>query len=362
MAKKKSEDKSPVDAMIDELMEKYPESVPDVMTAGQVKRLYLSSPNLNYVFGGGFPLGRVEEMFGPESGGKTVLAASIGGQIQRRTDDGPTRVIYVDVEHTFDINYAIVVGLDPDKKKLTFIHPRNGEEGFEICDRLIQTGEFGLIVWDSIASTPSASVLVSDYGKASFGKTAALFSESLKKFNPYLNRYGTSLLLLNQVRAKIGGQQKPGMPPQENTGGGYAPKFYASWRARVGKTEDIKEGATVIGNKIHVRNVKSKIGFPKRSCDLELYYATGFNPDLEYATFISDLELVDKSGNWYSYKGDRIGQGRPALLDWLRNNRDTFEEMKIMVNESFKRHSVLDEKEVVEEEAEAEAQALDDQE
>lgn len=349
-----------VDEIIDKLMADYTESVPDVMIAGTVKRLYLSSPKLNYTFGGGFPRGRVVEMFGPESGGKTVIASEIGGEYQRQ-QEAPDRVIYVDMEHVFDIHYAMTVGLDPAKSKLTFVHPRNGEEGFLICDKLIQTGEFGLIVWDSIAATPSASTLVAEYGKATFGKTAALFSEALKKFNPYLSRHDTSLLLLNQIRAKIGGAQKPGMPPQENTAGGFAPKFYSSWRARVGKTEDYLDGKQVIGNGIRVKNVKSKIGFPKRSAELELFYATGFNPDMEYVDFISDLGLVEKKASWYYHDGTKIGQGRLQLLEWLRENRDTFEEMKVMVNDSFKKHSLLDDGETIDEEAEKESDMLDEQ-
>jgi recombination protein RecA len=352
MAKKKNE----LNELLDKLRKSHGASVADVMEAGRVKRFILSSPKLNYIFGGGFPIARIIEMFGPESGGKTVLASSIAGQIQRREDGYPSKVIYVDMEHTFDINYAQVVGLDPDPEKFVFIHPRHGEEGFTICEELIQTGEFGLIVWDSIAATPSSSVIEDEFGKASFGKTALLFSEALKKFNPNLSRYNTSMILLNQLRADIGGYNPHG--PAEKTAGGYAPKFYASWRGRVARKENIMDSTTVIGNTITVKNVKSKIGFPKRSAELELYYATGFNPDLEYVDFIVNLGLVDKAGSWYSFEGDKIGQGRTELVKWLYEHREIFEEFKDTVNESFSQHTILDEAEQEDEEAEKEAEAL----
>jgi recombination protein RecA len=351
--------KSDIDSVLDSLRKEYGNSIPDVMEAGTVKRLYLSSPKLNYLYGGGFPMGRAVEMFGPESGGKTVLASATGGEIQKQKEF-PDRVIYVDMEHAFEVSYAITAGLSADKDKLIFVHPKHGEEGFEICDKLIQTGEIGLIVWDSIASTPSVSQMTDEYGKASFGKTALLFSEGLKKFNPYLSRFNTSLILLNQVRAKIGGMSSRG--PQENTAGGYAPKFYASWRARVSRTENITDKSEVIGNKIRVSNVKSKIGFPKRVAELELYYSTGFDPELEYIDFIGDLGLVDKKGSWYSYKEEKIGQGRIELMNWLREHRDTFEEMKYEVNQSFKKHTILDEKTPEDIEAQMESDLLDEQE
>jgi len=353
---KKTETQNKLDSLFDKMKKDYPLSLPDVMVAGHVNRLLLSSPKLNYIFGGGMPIGRIIELFGPESGGKTILLSHIAGQFQKRTDGKPNTVVIVDMEHTFDIDYAQIAGLDPDPKKLIFLHPQHGEEGFEICQKLIETGEISLIGWDSIAATPSASTLVDEYGHSNFGKTAALFSEGLRKFNPYLSRFGTSLILLNQVRAKIGGFQSYG--PQENTPGGYAVKFYASWRGRVSKIQDILDNKVTIGNSIRIKNVKSKIGIPKRSAELELYYDTGFNPDLEYIDFIISLGLVEKSGAWYIYKDEKF-QGREALIEMLRNNRDIFDEMKEIVNNSFKNHSPLDDMETEDMQAEAEMIALD---
>jgi recombination protein RecA len=334
-----------LDKTIDKLRKEYGKSLPDVLVAGAVKRLVLSSPKLNYIFGGGYPIGRITEFFGPESGGKTVLSCYIGGEVQKRKDNMPPLVIFVDMEHTFDVNYASTAGLSPDEDKLVFIHPKYGEEGFDICQRLIETGEVGLIIWDSIAETPSAAVMEDEYGKASFGATAKLFAEGLKKFNPYLSRYDTSMILLNQVRADIGGWSPHGGPAEKTTGG-YAPKFYASWRGRVSRVEDIVDSKkTILGMKMRVKGVKSKIGIPKRSCELELYYATGFNPFLEYIDYFVELGIVDKAGSWYSYEGERLGQGIDSVSTYFHEHKDAFEAMKQTVNDSFIQHTVLDEKE-----------------
>ncbi len=176
----------------------------------------------------------------------------------------------------------------------------------------------------------------------SFGGTAKLFSEGLRKLNPYLSRFGTSLILLNQVRDQIGGFAMPGMKP-ESTPGGRAVKFYASWRGRVSKMEDIADKKEVIGNTIKIRNAKSKVGFPKRIAQLELYYGNGFNPDQEYVDFIIKLGLVKQGGAWLSNEewGMKV-QGRDKLLDWLKANPDKFEECKAAVTASFTSSTVLD--------------------
>lgn len=176
----------------------------------------------------------------------------------------------------------------------------------------------------------------------SFGGTAKLFSEGLRKLNPYLSRYGTSMILLNQIRDQIGGFAMPGMKP-ESTPGGRAVKFYASWRARVSKMEDIADKKEVIGNTIKIRNVKSKVGFPKRLAALELYYGTGFNPDQEYVDFIIKLGLVKQGGAWISNEewGMKV-QGRDKFLDWLKANPEKFNACKEIVNQSFTSNTVLD--------------------
>jgi len=327
---------------LSKLMKNYKEALPDVQDAGQVKRLALSSPQLNFIFGGGFPLGRIVELYGPFSGGKTVVSSYIGGQFQKRTDGGPKTVLFIDMEHSFDKNYAEIAGLSLADEDLIFVKPLHGEEAFCIVEDLVKTGLIGLVIWDSVAATSSVAEMEKEYGAANFGRTAALLSQGLRKLNPYLSRYKTSMILLNQVRDNIGGFAMPGMKP-ESTPGGHAVKFYASWRARVSKMEDIADRKEVIGNTIKLKNSKSKIGFPKRLAQLELYYATGFNPDQEYVDFIIKLGLVKVGGAWISNEdwGLKV-QGREKLLDWLKANPEKFNECKEIVNKSFSSSTILD--------------------
>lgn len=334
---------------IDELRKTYGRSLPDVKDAGVVKRLVLNSPKLNYLFGGGFPLNRFIEVFGSESAGKSIFASYVGGNIQKRTDNNQKTVLYVDMEYSFDKNYAENAGLDCSDDKFIFVQPLNGEEAFGIMEDLIKTQQIGLIIYDSTSTTPTAAAMEEDYGKKSFGGAGLLFSEGLKKLNPYVARYNTPVILLTQMRAKIGFQSYG--PPDAPSGGGYAPRFYASWRARLNKSEDIMNGDEVIGNKIKVKNVKSKIGYPKRSAELDLYYNSGFNSDAEYIDFMVSLGIVEKKGGWYSNEewGLKV-QGADKLLPYLYDNPDKFEEVKKTVNDTFNTHSILDSQESQEEE------------
>lgn len=184
----------------------------------------------------------------------------------------------------------------------------------------------------------------------SFGGGGKLFSEGLKKLNPYVARNNVGLILLRQMRAKVGSMPSYG-PPDTAAGGGYAPEFYASWRARVSKVEDIMDKTEVIGNSIKVKNVKSKIGFPKRSAILDLYYGSGFNPEAEYMDFIIDLGIVQKKASWLSNEQWGFkGQGQKSLLEFLQGKPDLFDEVKKEVNSLFEKHSMLDDNEVDENE------------
>jgi len=344
---------SKLKSVLTALRKEYGRSLPDINEAGVVHKIPLSSPQLNYVFGGGFPLGRIVELHGMRSGGKSVLSSYIGGQIQKRTDGGPSTVLYVDSEYTFDIQYAKTVGLDTtpieENGKLMFMQPQHGEEAFTMVENAVKTGEVGLVIWDSVNTTATRGAMEDEFGKRSFGGAGLLFSEGLKKLNPHLARHNCSMILLRQMRASIGGG--PHGPTEEASGGGYAPEFYASWMAGVSRVDDIKDKDVVIGNSIRIRNNKSKIGFPKRIAEMRLMYASGFSPDSEYIDFIVDLGLVKKAGAWFSNEEWGFkGQGRDSLLDFLCNNPEIFNKMKNIVNESFTRHSILDSREEVNEE------------
>jgi recombination protein RecA len=278
------------------------------------------------------------------SGGKTVLAYYVASQFQKRTDAPEKRkVLFVDIEHSFNVNYAMAVGLDPDNN-FELLRPLDGEEGFEIVDSMVRTGEIGLVVWDSVAATGAKKTMESEYGKATYGGTAALMSQGLIKLNPLLSRYETSMIFINQVRAKIGGMMGyyPGADENSNVGG-WALKFYSQWRGRVSKGEDIVLDKEVIGNQIKIRNVKSKIGVPKRSITLDLYYDRGLDTDSEYIDFIVNLELVQKAGAWLSNDDWKMKvQGRDGLLKWLKENPDRWEEARQKVDASFSGATILD--------------------
>jgi len=329
------------------LRKTYDAAIPDVKEVGIVKKIPVSSPNMNYILGGGIPRGRISVLLGQESGGKTIVASYLAGQIQKQKDY-PNVICFIDMEHTFDRNYASVVGLDTeDDSKFIFVRPKHGEEGFEIMKSLAETGEIGMFIWDSVAATPSARALGKDIGSATFGGTASVMAEGLKIVNPILSRFQIPSIFINQVRAKIGGM--PGYGPQENLKvGGYALPFYSSWSAKISRIEDIMDKKETIGIKMRVKNTKSKIGIPKRIVDLDLYFKTGFNSDMEYIDFIVNLGYVDKAGAWLSNEewGMKV-QGRNGLLDYLKEHPSKFDEIKQEINNSFNQHLAFDNENVI---------------
>lgn len=331
---------------LSKVMKKYTTSVQAPEEAGHVDRLLLDSPRLNYNFGGGFPLGRIVEFFGPESGGKSVLSWYIGGHIQRREKQNV--VLILDYERTFNSKYARTAGLELDPDKLIIIRPLTGEEGFQIAQEMVETGDIGLIIIDSLAAIPAGKAVDSDYGKGFVGP-AALISSALVKFNPYLDRFKTSLININQERDDIGGfSPVPGMVAKK-TPGGAAPRYWASWRARVTRTQDIKVKGVAVGNGIKVTNKKNKIGVPKRVSEMVLYYGSGFDVMEEYVSFIADKEmgLADIRGAWiYGLDGTPLEgqkfQGRANLSEWLLQNPGVLEACKLHITAKFEQNLSTD--------------------
>ena len=193
---------SKVKALLTKLKKNHEATIRDVQIAGIIPRLFLSSPQLNYLFGGGYPLGRIFQFHGPESSGKSTLSTYIAGEIQKQPDHNI--VVYVDFERTFEKDFAQKLGLSLDEDKFIFLRPEDGEEAFELLDPLLRTDEIGLVIWDSASTTPSRAVVAADYGKSNFGSSAKLFSESLKKFNPLLEKFKTSMIIISQERDNIG--------------------------------------------------------------------------------------------------------------------------------------------------------------
>lgn len=325
-----------ISTLLAKLKKSYGDAFQDVKQVGTVKRLFLESPQLNFIFGGGFGLGRIYEFSGPESGGKSTLATYIGGEVQRKNEK--PIVVYVDFERTFDEKYANTLGLDTSEEKFIFLRPLTGENGFKIIKQLVEELPIGLIIWDSLAVTPSASQL-EDPDRATFGGTAKVFANGLKYINPYLSKYDTSLIVINQERANIGAMYGPDF----STTGGYAIKYYSSWRGRITRIDDIKDKGSMVGIVSKVRNTKNKIGIPKREAELELRFASGFDSDNEYLKFIIDLGIVQQRGAWfYQEEWGFKGNGRDSIMNYLRANPDLFTSVKNSVNMMLCDETVLD--------------------
>lgn len=323
-------------ALINKLKKTYADAFADVKESGTVQRLFLESPQLNFIFGGGFGLGRIYEFSGPESGGKSTLATYIGGEIQKKNANRPI-VVYVDFERSFDEKYANTLGLCTSEDQFIFLRPLTGEDGFKILKQLVEELPVGLIIWDSLAVTPSVAQ-VEDPDRATFGGTARLFACGLKYINPYLSKFNTSMIVINQERANIGGYGA-----DFSTTGGYAIKYYSSWRGRITRIDDIKDAGSMVGIISRVRNTKNKIGIPKRDAELELRFATGFDSENEYLKFIVDLGIVEKRGAWF-YQEDWgfKGNGRDSILEFLKKSPELFTSVKNTVNAMLSGETILD--------------------
>lgn len=485
---------SKLSTVLGKLQKQYKEAIVNVQQVGTISRIRTDSPSLNFIFGGGFGMGRIYEFSGPESGGKSTLATYIGGQIQKKNTDRPI-VVYVDFEYSFDETYANTLGLSTDQDTdFVFLRPTHGEEAFTLLRDLIVELPVGLIIIDSLATTPSIAqvedpnkacvspdtpitffverekhmqtmqqlfesagynyndmepytfypveknikiqtlntntgdtefarvnslvykgtgsgywVVVNDVPVFSctrdhkfyevnseeyitaaelypnfigasetgdnievsliemeeefpvldlevdefhtylsggllshntFGGTAKVYANGLKFINPYLGRYDTSMIVINQERANIGSF---GPGPAFSTTGGYAIKYYASWRGRITRVEDIKEKGLTVGIVSKVRNQKNKIGIPKREALLELKFESGFDSEKEYLQFIVDLGIVTRKGAWFENEEWNFrGQGRDSVREFLVANPELFEQVKNTVNALMNKETVLD--------------------
>lgn len=328
---------SKITSVLAKLSKTYNQAIANVEDVGTVKRIYLESPQLNFIFGGGFGLGRIYEFSGPESGGKSTLATYIAGELQKKYDERPI-VVYVDFEYSFEKKYANTLGLDTSDDKFILLRPMHGEEATTILGEIISQLPVGLVIWDSAAATPSISQ-VEDPNKASFGGTAKVFANGLKYLNPILSRNDTSMIIINQERANVGVIHGSDF----KVAGGYAIKYYASWRGRITRIEDIKEKGLTVGIVSKVRNTKNKIGIPKREAELQLWFASGFDSDNEYVKFLVDLGIVKQGGAWFSNEEWGFkGQGRDSILAFLNENPDVFTIAKNTVNALMSGETVLD--------------------
>jgi recombination protein RecA len=326
-----------VASVLGKLKGAFKEAVTDVKVVGTIPRVFLESPSLNFIFGGGFGKGRIYEFFGPESSGKSTLATYIGGEIQKK-NDRPI-VVYMDFEYSFDEAFANKLGLSTDQDDFILLRPENGETGFQLLKEIMEQLPVGLVIIDSIAATPSIDQM-NDAFKANFGSAAKVFSNGLKFINPYLAKYETSLILINQERANVGAM----WGPTTTTPGGYAVKYYSSWRGRITRIDYIKNKGLITGIVCAVKNKKNKIGVPFRESELKLSFENGFNSEDEYMQFVVDLGIVKQGGAWFSNEewGMKV-QGREGVLTFLKEQPLLFEQVKRQINEMLCKETVLDE-------------------
>jgi recombination protein RecA len=276
---------------------------------------------------GGFPRGRVIEIYGPEASGKTTLAIHAIAEAQK---NGGIAAI-IDAEHAFDRNYAEKLGVDVEN--LLISQPDNGEQALEIADHLIRSGALDIIVIDSVAALTPKAEIEGEMGDSKMGLQARLMSQALRKLTANINRTNTSCVFINQLRDKIGVMF--GSP--ETTTGGNALKFYASVRVDIRRTSQIKEGEEIIGSRTRAKIVKNKLAPPFRKADFDILYGEGISQLGEIVDLGVDFEIIKKSGSWFSYGDTKLGQGRDAVKQILKDNPELYDELKIKIMEAFKK-------------------------
>ena len=266
---------------------------------------------------GGYPRGRIVEIYGPESSGKTTVALHAVADVQRQ---GGTAA-YIDAENALDPQYAEALGVNIDDLLLS--QPDSGEEGLEIADALISSGAVDLVIVDSVAALVPRAEIDGDMGDTHVGLQARLMSQALRKLSGEINKTKTIAIFINQIREKVGVMF--GNP--ETTTGGRALKFYSTIRMEIRRAEQIKNGTDVIGNKAKVKIVKNKVAPPFKRCEVDIMYGEGISKTGELLDMAVENDLVDKSGAWYSYGSERIGQGRENAKKWLKEHPDSMNEL-----------------------------------
>jgi recombination protein RecA len=274
---------------------------------------------------GGFPKGRIVEIYGPESSGKTTLAIHAIAEAQKR---GGIAAI-IDAEHAFDRSYAKKLGVNLDD--LLISQPDNGEQALEIADNLIRSGAIDIIVIDSVAALTPKGEIEGEMGDSKMGLQARLMSQALRKLTATINKTNCCCIFINQLREKIGVMF--GNP--ETTTGGNALKFYASLRLDIRRISQIKEGENVIGNRTRVKIVKNKLAPPFRQAEFDILYGEGISRIGEILDLGVDFGIIKKSGSWFSYGDTKLGQGRDAVKQLLNDNPELAEELEAKIREGL---------------------------
>ncbi len=259
---------------------------------------------------GGYPKGRIIEIYGPESSGKTTFALHAIAEAQKKGG----RVAFIDAEHSLDPQYASKLGVNINDLLLS--QPDNGEQALEICEALVRSGAISVVVIDSVAALVPQAEIEGEMGDSHVGLQARLMSQALRKLSGVISKTNTIAIFINQLREKVGVMF--GNP--ETTPGGRALKFYSSIRLEIRRSEQIKNGTDIIGNKTSIKVVKNKMAPPFKSCVVDIMYGEGVSVEGEIVDLASEANILDKSGAWYSYNGEKIGQGKENVKEFLKNN------------------------------------------
>lgn len=289
---------------------------------------------------GGYPKGRIIEIYGPESSGKTTFALHAIAEVQKTGG----RAAFIDAEHALDPVYAKKLGVNINELLLS--QPDTGEQALEICEALVRSEAMSIIVIDSVAALVPQAEIEGEMGDSHVGLQARLMSQALRKLSGAINKTNTICIFINQLREKVGVMF--GNP--ETTPGGRALKFYSSIRLDVRRAEQIKQGTDVIGNKTVVKVVKNKVAPPFKTAEVEIMYGEGVSKEGEIIDIASNLGILEKSGAWYAYNGQKIGQGKENVKILLKDNRELFNEIneKVRAHYNFNGANGLDSKESAE--------------
>ncbi|RBP36845.1 recombinase RecA [Garciella nitratireducens] len=291
-----------------------------------IESISTSSIGLDIAIGiGGIPRGRVVEIFGPESSGKTTVALHIIAEAQKNGGSAA----FIDAEHALDPTYAKTLGVDIDN--LIVSQPDTGEQGLEICEALVRSGAIDIIVIDSVAALVPKAEIEGEMGDSHVGLQARLMSQALRKLTGAINKSNTTTIFINQLREKVGIMF--GNP--ETTPGGKALKFYSSVRLDVRKIETLKQGQDIIGNRVRVKVVKNKVAPPFKQAEFDIMYGEGISKEGDLIDVGVNCDIINKSGAWYSYNNQRLGQGRENVKQFLKENPKISQEIEDKIRKKY---------------------------
>ena len=274
---------------------------------------------------GGFPKGRIIEIYGPESSGKTTIALQAVAEVQKAGG----RAAFIDAEHALDPVYSKQLGVNIDELLLS--QPDTGEQALEICEALVRSGAVSVVVIDSVAALVPQAEIEGEMGDSHVGLQARLMSQALRKLSGTINKTNTTAIFINQLREKVGVMF--GNP--ETTPGGRALKFYSTIRLDIRRGEQIKMGDTIIGNKTNIKVVKNKVAPPFKTTTVDIMYGKGVSKSGEIIDIGSNIDVVEKSGAWYSYNGEKIGQGKENVKLFLKDHKDICDDLEAKVRSYY---------------------------